>query len=328
MRPDAFPASWSRVVDGALPLDVAELDVSPPPFWREGLKRVLQDEAVHYHADRAGDPILRLAITRHAEQLYGATPAAVYLIDSIRRALEVLAVAISRPNDRLVVVGLPIYRPLLRGFLASGAKIEGVPWRWIGGGWAIDPKELGHILETPMRAILYNSPHNPTGASLPAALRAKVAEAAEVHGALVLTDDVYADFAANQPAEIDSQIDRARTISFGSFTKLFNLNGLRIAHIVDHNDQLRQLGLQKAFSTPSRPSEHVIETCLTHPARAAWVKDLVRRLAMNAAECAELFNANPEFRVEAAPETGSCSGDNIWNTRERFWRAKFVSALG
>ncbi|MFZ5468455.1 MAG: pyridoxal phosphate-dependent aminotransferase [Myxococcota bacterium] len=101
-------------------------------------------------------------------------------------------------------------------------------------GYAPDPKELRRALTGRTKAVVLNSPSNPTGAVLSRAALASVAEVLQGHPCLVVTDDIYekllyvpGPFAniANVAPEL-----MARTVVVNGFSKAFSMTGWRLGY--------------------------------------------------------------------------------------------------
>ncbi len=300
-----FRASWGRQAGDILLHDVAELDTSPPPFWKNGLAVAQYLEDVHYQAT-GGMPSLRVSIAKWMLEHYGRPidPSNIWITNGIRSTIRSIAGHLMSRGERLLVIGAPIYAPLLTGFIELTSQIDMVPWHWAGNRWGIDQQELYDALEKPMRVILLNSPHNPTGSVLGAPTLAAIADAAEYHDAVILNDEAYLDFVDPQSLPTYSPIGANRTVVVGSFCKVFNLNGLRISHVIDPGGILNRVGVNSWLEAPSVLSESVLRACLEHPSAALWVKAQNCDIQSAFERALSTVTSNPFFGAKSQSDAG------------------------
>lgn len=303
-RQASFPESWGLLSQGIIPLHIAEMDAPPPSAWIQGLHDAAAGELVHYQKD-GGAPALRREIARLESQTCpGAiTEESIYLASGVRTSLASISSHIMADGGRVVVVGGPIYLPLVTHLLQRNIEIDIVPWRFTGERWSLDESELEAALQQPVKLILSNCPHNPTGAWL----RDKEWEIVNVHAgkhdSFIIIDEAYKFFSSMTNGSRDGS-NSNKVIRFGSFTKLFNLNGLKISHIVDHSGQIRQMRLEKLIAQPSTLSEQVLLACLKSDAAFEWAVSVRNALKANGCYLTELFNKTPYLSVETPPEVG------------------------
>ncbi|MCX4471578.1 aminotransferase class I/II-fold pyridoxal phosphate-dependent enzyme [Micromonospora sp. NBC_01655] len=149
-------------------------------------------------------------------------------------AAEGLAVAmlgVLDPGDEIVV-----FEPFFEPYLVSIATASAVPrfvrvrppdWRW-------DATALAAAIGPRTKAILVNTPNNPTGHVLEEDEWAVIAELCERHDLLVISDEVYASYVYDggqhiSAADVPGLRDRA--IVVGSFSKSHAISGWRIGFL-------------------------------------------------------------------------------------------------
>ena len=252
---------WDRYGPGVLPAWVADMDFDPPTA-------VL--DAVRGHVDRgdlgygpfAGD--LAEHYAHWQDRHHGWCPD-VERIRPFTSALHALEVALWNTTERDdgVVVFTPIYYPFLDAIADSGRRRVDVPLD--PDGWRIDPDRLAGAIDDTTRVILFCTPHNPTGRVFDDDEVAAVAEVAERHDLLVITDEIWGDLvhpgAAHRPLAIADERFRGRLVTLGSASKTFNLAGLRtaVAHI-DHAPLLEALEAMPGHLQGSPSSLGVVGT--------------------------------------------------------------------
>lgn len=179
------------------------------------------------YVDAVGTPELRAAIaTVYAE----------------RSADDVLAFAgaeepifaffneVVGPGDH-VIAHYPAYQSLHSVAEAAGAEVT----KWEAreaDGWQLDPDQLPKLLKPATRAIVINSPHNPTGMLLTRDRLDAIVGFARKHGLWLFSDEVYRglehDRAHRNPAVADLY---ERGVSLGALAKSYGLAGLRIGWV-------------------------------------------------------------------------------------------------
>jgi cystathionine beta-lyase len=234
---------WSKYGPDVLPAWVADMDFDPP---------VAVLEALRGHADR-GDlgygPFSSDLAGHYAdwqERHHGWRPDTERIrpFTSALHALEVALWNSTEPGDG-VVVFTPIYYPFLDAIAASGRRRVDVPLE--PGDWTIRADHLAGAIDDGTRVVLFCNPHNPTGRVFDDAEVSAVAEVADRHDLLVITDEIWGDLlhpgAVHRPLALRDERFRGRLVTLGSASKTFNLAGLRtaVAH-VDHPGLLDALG--------------------------------------------------------------------------------------
>ena len=184
-------------------------------------------------------------------------------------ALHALEVALWNTTERGdgVVVFTPIYFPFLAAIDGSGRRRVDVPLD--PEGWRLDPDRLDAAIDDTTRVILFCHPHNPTGRVFGEDEIAAVADVAERHDLLVISDEIWGDLvhpgAVHRPLAICDDRFEGRLVTIGSASKTFNLAGLRtaVAHI-DHAPLLDTLAAMPAHLHGSPGTLGVVGTV------AAW----------------------------------------------------------
>lgn len=94
------------------------------------------------------------------------------------------------------------------------------------------------------RAILLNTPNNPTGACLSRKNLEDIAEVAKKHDLIIFADDIYTIYSyAEEFVPITTLKDMAeRTISIGSFSKDYCMTGWRIGYLIGSPDLIKVAG--------------------------------------------------------------------------------------
>jgi len=149
----------------------------------------------------------------------------------------------------------------------AGARLVTVPLRW--PDFQPDLDELAHAVTDRTRMILVNDPHNPTGAVFSAEVRAEVVRLAELHDAVIVTDEVYEHLVFDGPHVPIATVPGAahRTLSISSAGKTFSATGWKIGWVSGPADLIDAVLAVKQFLTyvNGTPFQYAIAAGLALP---------------------------------------------------------------
>ena len=226
---------WTRHGADVIPSFVADMDFDPPPPVLEVLRGHLDRGDLGYGPSAAE---LAPAFASWQERRHGwrLDVEAVRPFTSVLHALEVALWHTTVPGDG-VVVFTPIYFPFLGAIDSIGRRRVECPL--VRPGWRIDPDRLAAAIDDTTRVVLACNPHNPTGRVFDDSELAAIADVADRHDLLVISDEIWADLlhpgSVHHPLATVDERFAGRLVTLGSASKSFNLAGLRtaVAHI-DH----------------------------------------------------------------------------------------------
>jgi aspartate/methionine/tyrosine aminotransferase len=159
----------------------------------------------------------------------------VIVVTGASEALLVVFFTAAEPGAN-VVLPAPCFPPTAAIPRALGLEIRTYRLR-PEAGWAIDPDEVADLVDARTKVVLVNSPHNPTGAVVPAATMGQLREIATRHGASFVADEVFHPIYHGPVAESATQ---AGATVIGDASKAFSLPGPRIGWIVERDPDLRR----------------------------------------------------------------------------------------
>lgn len=112
----------------------------------------------------------------------------------------------------------------------------------------IDPSAIARLVTPRTKAIIINSPHNPTGSVISEEIFREIFSICERHNLYLLSDEVYgrmiypdSPIAFFSPSEIDSCIER--TVIFHSLSKTYAMTGWRIGAVTGPPALIRKMSL-------------------------------------------------------------------------------------
>jgi aspartate/methionine/tyrosine aminotransferase len=228
----ALEAAGRRVIH----LEVGEPDGPTPPHVVEAGVRALRDGHTRY-APAAGIPALRAAAAAAlGARGIPADPACVVVAPGARAMLFSALLAALRPGDEVLVPD--------PGYAAYGAVARfagGRPVRYrlrARDGWAADPDAVAARLTPRTRVLVLNAPHNPTGVGITPEALAGLAELAERHDLLVVSDEIYARHvydgagaaAGAHPSIAALPGMAARTVVVDGLSKAYAMTGWRLGY--------------------------------------------------------------------------------------------------
>ena len=175
---------------GAINLGQGFPDADGPPSVIASAVAALQGGANQY-APGIGVPALRQAIARHQQRHYGLDldpDREVVVTTGCTEGIAAALLGLIDPGDEVVVLE-PYYDSYLAMIEMCGAVRRPVTLR--APDFRLDVAALRNAIGPRTRAVLLNSPHNPTGTVLSRAELQAVADLAIEHDLIVITDEVY-----------------------------------------------------------------------------------------------------------------------------------------
>lgn len=147
-------------------------------------------------------------------------------------ALYCACLALLDPGDEVIVFE-PYYGYHLNTLVAVNAIPRFV--RMHAPDWSYDPEELERAVGPKTRAILVNTPGNPTGKVYSRAELEGIADLAQRHDLFVFTDEIYEYFVYGakrhvSPGSLPGMKDRTITVS--GYSKTFSITGWRVGYAV------------------------------------------------------------------------------------------------
>ena len=229
---------WRRYPDDVIPMFVAETDFVPAPAITAALARAVELGDTGYTPP---DPGLATAYAGFAQRRFGWTvdPARIRTTCDVMMGVVEILRHVTSPGDRVVVTP-PVYPPFYDCIPEAGAVVERVPLLDTGTAWELDLRGIEAAFQRGARAILLCNPHNPTGTVHARETLIELAEIAERHGAVVISDEIHAPL-TNIGAEFTPFLDASPTAARVGYTvasasKAFNLAGLKCALMVTADD--------------------------------------------------------------------------------------------
>ncbi|HTJ83037.1 MAG TPA: aminotransferase class I/II-fold pyridoxal phosphate-dependent enzyme [Polyangiaceae bacterium] len=215
------------------------------------------------YVDSRGTPSLRAVI---ASMYTAISPDEVLVFSGAQEAILWFYFATLAEGDE-VVVHAPGYASHQEIPKALGAGVI----RWFGdpaNGDRLDVGELRDLVTPRTRAIIVNSPHNPTGYSMPRADFDAMHALAVERGIAIFSDEVFRESEHDARDRLPAACDVSSTaVSLGVTSKTYGLAGLRVGWIATKDRALyEKLASLKDYSTicNGAPNELLAEVAMKH----------------------------------------------------------------
>ena len=251
-----------------------------------------------------GRPELREAIAAHRLR-YGTEydPEREILVTAgATEAIAASLLALAGPGDEVIVIE-PYYDSYAAAVAMAGATRRVVSLVPDGDRFALDLDAVRAAVGPKTRAVLVNSPHNPTGTVFTRAELAELAQVCVEHDLIAITDEVYEhltfDGAEHLPLAGFPGMS-SRTVTISSAGKTFNCTGWKIGWVCAAPELVSAVRAVKQFLTfvSGGPFQPAVAHALRH--ELSWVESLRESLqAKRDRLCAGLAEAGFAVRPSA-----------------------------
>jgi aspartate/methionine/tyrosine aminotransferase len=218
------------VAHGAVNLGQGFPDFPAPAFVKEAAIRAIHDDRNQY-APAPGVPRLREALAARWQRLHGQAvdpDAEVTVASGATELLHDALLAVVQPGDEVIVLE-PTYDAYVPDIVMAGGtprvvRLRPPRWRW-------DREELAAAFNSRTRAVILNTPHNPTGKVFARAELEELAAHCRRHDVVLISDEVYSeitfDGARHLPVALLPGM-RERTVTIDSMGKTFSVTGWKV----------------------------------------------------------------------------------------------------
>ena len=237
-----------------------EPDEVTPGYIRDAAVAALAAGETFYTLN-FGIPELRAALATYVSRLHHPVGIdRIAVTASGMSALMLTVEALVNPGDRVVCV-TPLWPNLTEIPQILGAEVARVALRFDRGGWTLDVDGLLEALTPGTRAVMINSPNNPTGWTLSADEQRTILAHCRKHGIWIVADDVYERlyYAGGEgsdacaPSFLDIATADDRLVSTNSFSKAWLMTGWRLGWIVAPPALMADLGKLIEYNTSCSP---------------------------------------------------------------------------
>ena len=212
--------------------DIIELTIGEPdqptdPALIEAASRAMREGRTGYSSGRGEAELVDALVERYRRRRSDIEPANVLCFPGTQTALFATMMGLVDTGDG-VLVGDPFYATYEGVIRASGAHPVPVPLR-PEHGFRLRADDLDAAITSDCRALLLNSPHNPSGAVLGTAEVEAIGDVCRTHDLWLVLDEVYEDlvFDGDFASPFDHPALADRTLALSSISKSFAAPGFR-----------------------------------------------------------------------------------------------------
>ncbi|MFL7794525.1 MAG: pyridoxal phosphate-dependent aminotransferase [Anaerolineae bacterium] len=182
----------------------------------------------------------------------------------VTEAVNAAMLAMLNPGDEIIIIE-PAHENYIPSAIFAGAKAVAVPLE--EPGYRLNADRLAAAVTPRTRALLLNTPHNPTGRVFDAEELAGVIDVVVGNDLVLITDEIYDRILYDgrqhvYPGSLEPL--KERTITVGGLSKTFAITGWRLGYVVAPTH----------LSAAVRPVHDFLTVCAPHPLQAAAVTAL------------------------------------------------------
>jgi aspartate/methionine/tyrosine aminotransferase len=252
----------------------------PTPEWLKEAARDAIARNVNQYAVSQGSPRLRAAIARKTERTMGISwdpTREITVTNGATEAIYDVVQALIDPGDEVI-----IFEPYYDSYVPSVEMAGGIP-RYItlsAPTWTFDRDELASLFNERTRAVLINTPHNPTGKVFTRDEMEFIAQLCLQHDTLAITDEVYEHLVYDghthtYMASLPGMRDRTVTIS--SASKTFSVTGWKAGYVIaapDLTEALRRIHQFVTFCSAA-PMQEAVALAVEQAEENTYYEDLL-----------------------------------------------------
>lgn len=283
-------------------LSIGDPDLTTPEVIIDAAFEDARQGETHYTAGR-GQIELREAICGDlAEQGIVATAAEECMVTtSACHALWLSLESIVNDGDEVI-----IFSPYFTPYLDQIKLTRGVPVDCptsADNDFQIDPERLRATITDKTKAMIINTPNNPSGACYTRETLTEIAKIAQEHDLVVIADDIYTEFTYGDHKHIAIATlpgMKERTITVGSFSKNYCMTGWRIGYVIAPEplisvmETVNQCAVFSAPTISQRAGLHAIKH------KAEVLPGIVNTIGERMAYLQEALNSLKGVRCQAA----------------------------
>ncbi|MBI1298056.1 aminotransferase class I/II-fold pyridoxal phosphate-dependent enzyme [bacterium] len=306
----------AATMDDVISLGIGEPNfVTPPPMINAGMESIRQGNTAY--TSNAGMIELREAVAEMLARRYNG-PAydpekEVLITVGVSEAMYLAMQAILDPGDE-VIVPQPCFVSYTADVILAGGTVVDVP-TYASNNFVLTPEQIEAVITPRTKALLIGYPCNPTGAVMNRAEMLAIAEVAQRHDLIVISDEiydrlVYGDHQHVMFASLPGMAER--TIHLGGMSKDYAMTGWRIGYAAGPADLLGAMrkihqylimsaptaGQAAALSALTDPTaeDAVLEMVGSYDARRRTIVNGLNSMGLDCFEPKGAFYAFPSIR--------------------------------
>ena len=280
----------AKATPGCVSLTLGEPDFDTPQPIRAVAEQSLENHETHY-IENSGHYELRKSIAgfEMAKHGFKCTPDQVIVTSGATEALFIALYGVLNPGDEVIIPtpAFVLYEEIVK--LARGVTVH---LDTSADGFQIRKSALDALVSDRTKAIVLNSPNNPTGTVLDEQSLKAVHDIAKENDIFVVCDDVYRELVYSEGYHSFTEFTdlRDRTFLVQSFSKPYAMTGWRMGYLVSPSDLVSPLQLVHQFVVVSTP--------------APFQKAAARALEFDPVELKETYRKRRAYMLSRLEEMG------------------------
>jgi len=285
MKWDMMEKNFGVPADGGLPMWVADMDFRPPQAVLDALQGMIDHGIFGYFGD---DSAYKAAIDWWMTNRHGwhVDPEWIFTTHGLVNGTAMCLEAYSQPGDA-VVLFTPVYHAFHRVIKASGRTVTELPMGVEDGIYKMDFDAYDALMTGKETMLVFCSPHNPGGRVWTEAELKQVADFAQQHDLVLVSDEIHHDLVF--PGQKHTVMAKAapealdRIVMMSATTKTFNIAGSHSGNVIIPDAALREKFAARMAGLAISPNSFglVMATAAYSPAGAEWVDALMGYLDTN-----------------------------------------------
>ena len=252
----------ARATPGCKMLTIGEPDFDTPAPIREAAAQAMAAGLTHYAPNKGTDSLRKAIANYETRRGMECTMDNILVTVGATGALNTALTGLLNPGDE-VIIPIPAF-PLYES-IATAAGAVSVFLDLQKSNFQIDKAALESLISPKTKAIVLNSPNNPTGCVLSWDSLNIVAELAQKHDFYILCDNVYAALSSDPVPDLTLRSElRERVILCQSFSKPWAMTGWRLGWLAAPAGLIDKFTLLQAAQIASVPTfgQKAAETAL------------------------------------------------------------------
>jgi len=229
-------------------------DFPAPAALKEAAVDAIREDFNQY-ATTWGAKVMRDAIaakTRHFRNVAVDAEAEITVCCGVTEAMLSTILALVDPGDEVIIFE-PFYENYGPDCILSGATPVVVPL--VPPDWHFDPEQLRRSFNARTRAIIINTPHNPTGKVYSRSELKIIGDLCQEFDALAITDEIYEHlvYRGEHVAMATLEGMRDRTVTISGLSKTYSVTGWRLAYTIAPAEMTNAIRKVHDFVTVGAP---------------------------------------------------------------------------
>ena len=251
-------------------LGIGELHIETPEHIKAAAQAAIQAGHTRYTAS-GGMPSLKEAIIEKCQRDYGITAEKqnITCANGGKQILFNLFQVLLQEGDE-VLVSAPAWLSYADQIQWAGGHCTRIPTK-AENNFSLTAEALAAQLKPETKAVIINSPANPTGAIIPESELAKIAELLSQHHCLIICDDVYEHLYSTEEKpkhllQIAPEL-QDRCLLVNSVSKTYAMTGWRLGYAIGPEPLIKTMETlqSQSSSNPCSISQHATVAALTGP---------------------------------------------------------------